>query len=425
MSLFLNPERRRWFIIAIIFLVIVFNYLDRQILSILKPLLKKEFDLGDDGYALIVNIFTISYALMYPVSGWLVDRIGARKMMFIGVITWSLASIGGGIARTFAQFGFFRSLLGLAEPTSFPAQVKVITIWFSGKLRATANSLCVAGSSIGAIIAPPFIAWLALSLNWRAAFIIPGLIGLFLALIWWLIYRDPPQKIAQEATSLTDSPTTEAFTWGQLWSRRSLWGILLIRFISDPVWYFCLFWLPGFLQEESGLTLAQLGMIGWIPFLIANIGGIGSSAWSDLMVRHGSKPLRARKIMLTFVAFFAPLVLLPHQWGIVITLIKFSVIAAVALSWLFTLSVVIAETFPVKNVASVLGICGGVGAVGAVLFNYLIGHFMGSIGPEWIFIVMSVIHPLVTILLWTMVRPEIPSKNKSYSKLQSESLNTN
>ena len=225
MSLFLNPERRRWFIIAIIFLVIVFNYLDRQILSILKPLLKKEFDLGDDGYALIVNIFTISYALMYPVSGWLVDRIGARKMMFIGVITWSLASIGGGIARTFAQFGFFRSLLGLAEPTSFPAQVKVITIWFSGKLRATANSLCVAGSSIGAIIAPPFIAWLALSLNWRAAFIIPGLIGLFLALIWWLIYRDPPQKIAQEATSLTDSPTTEAFTWGQLWSRRSLWFI--------------------------------------------------------------------------------------------------------------------------------------------------------------------------------------------------------
>jgi len=248
MSSFFSPERRRWLIIAIIFLVIVFNYLDRQILSILKPILKKEFDLGDDGYALIVNIFTISYALMYPLSGWLVDRIGARKMMFFGVIAWSLASVGSGIARTFAQFGFFRSMLGLAEPTSFPAQVKVITIWFSGKLRATANSLCVAGSSIGAIIAPPFIAWLALSFSWRAAFIIPGLIGLFLALIWWLIYRDPPQKIAQEATSSIDSSAPVAFTWGQLWSRRSLWGILLIRFFSDPVWYFCLFWLPGFLQ---------------------------------------------------------------------------------------------------------------------------------------------------------------------------------
>jgi len=115
--------------------------------------------------------------------------------------------------------------------------------------------------------------------------------------------------------------------------------------------------------------------------------------------------------MLTYVAVFAPMVLLPHQWGIAVTLIKFSVIAAVALSWLFTLSVVIAETFPEKNVASVLGICGGVGAGGAVLFNYLIGQYIGSVGPEWIFIVMALLHPLVTILLWTMVRPEIPTKH--------------
>lgn len=148
MATFLIPERRRWFIIVIVFLATVFNYFDRQIVSILKPLLKKEFDIDDSGYAVIINVFTICYALMYPVTGWLVDRFGARIVMFFGVVGWALASIGGGLSRTFGQFTFFRGMLGISEPTNFPAQIRVITIWFSGKLRATANSLCVAGSSL-------------------------------------------------------------------------------------------------------------------------------------------------------------------------------------------------------------------------------------------------------------------------------------
>ncbi len=181
MKVLLSPEKRRWFIVAIIFLAIVFNYVDRQIVSILKPVLKAEFSLNDGGYAMLLNIFTICYAIMYPVTGWLVDRFGARMVMFYGIITWSLACIGGGLSRTIGQFGFFRGLLGAAEPTNFPAQLKAIAVWFPGKLRATANSLCVAGSSIGAIIAPPAIAWLALTYNWQVAFITMGAIGLLIA----------------------------------------------------------------------------------------------------------------------------------------------------------------------------------------------------------------------------------------------------
>ena len=123
-ALFLTPDRRRWAIVAIIFVITVFSYIDRQVVSILKPILKDEFSLGDDGYALIINIFTVSYALMYPLSGWLVDKFGARKIMFYGVITWSVAAVGSGIARTFTQFALSRSILGLAEPTSYPAQIK-------------------------------------------------------------------------------------------------------------------------------------------------------------------------------------------------------------------------------------------------------------------------------------------------------------
>lgn len=406
---YLIPERRRWFIVAIIFVAIVFNYFDRQIVSILKPTLKKEFNLDDSGYAVIINIFTVCYALMYPVTGWLVDKFGAKLVMFFGIIGWSLACLGGGISRTVGQFTFFRGMLGMAEPTNFPAQLRVITIWFPGKLRATANSLCIAGSSIGAIIAPPLVAWLAISFGWHMAFIAAGVVGLLIALAWWLIYRDPPEAIAIEAAGSTGVEPVAAFTWGQLWTRRSLWGVLLIRFISDPVWYFCLFWLPGYLQEESGLSLAQVGMFGWIPFLVADLGAIGTSAWSDWLVRRGYKPLRARKVMLTTAAFFAPLcILTPYLPNAAVTLVIFGVVAAACLSWLFTISVVVSEAFPVNNVASVLGIAGGCGAAGAVLFNYFVGQFIGTLGAERIFIAMAFMHPLAVIVLWTMIKPERP-----------------
>jgi ACS family hexuronate transporter-like MFS transporter len=405
----LRPERRRWFIVAVIFIAIVFNYIDRQIVSILKPVLKEEFSLGDDGYAVIINIFTICYALMYPVSGWLTDRFGARLVMFYGVIAWSLACVGGGLSRSVGQFGFFRGMLGMAEPTNFPAQLKVVTVWFSGKMRATANSLCVAGSSIGAILAPPTVAWLALTFDWHTAFIVLGAVGFLIAVLWKLVYRNPPPHIEAEVAGTAVAPASAGFAWRQLWRTKSLWGILLIRFVSDPVWYFCLFWLPGYLQEESGLSLAQVGMFGWIPFLAADLGAIGTSAWSDYLVRRGHQPLRARKVMLSLVALLAPLcALAPFMPGAAATLVIFSLVAVACLSWLFTISVVVAESFPVKNVASVLGIAGGFGALGAVLFNYFIGQFIGTIGSEKIFIAMAFLHPVAVVILWTMIRPERP-----------------
>ncbi|ANE52646.1 MFS transporter [Flavisolibacter tropicus] len=420
---FLTPERRRWFIIAVIFIAIIFNYMDRQIVSILKPILKTEFNLNDEGYAVIINLFTICYAVMYPVSGWLVDRFGSRLVMFYGIIAWSLACIGGGLSRTVGQFGFFRSMLGMAEPTNFPAQLKVVTIWFSGKMRATANSLCVAGSSIGAILAPPAVAWLALTFSWHTAFIVLGAVGLLIAILWKVIYQDPPPHIAAEAIGSTATSSQEAFKWGQLWRTKSLWGILLIRFVSDPVWYFCLFWLPGYLQEKSGLTLAQVGMFGWIPFLVADLGAIGTSAWSDSMVRRGQQPLKARKIMLSLIGVLAPLcVLTPYLPNAASTLVVFSLVAVACLSWLFTVSVVVAEAFPVKNVASVLGIAGGFGAVGAVLFNYFVGQFIGTLGAEKIFIAMAFMHPIAIVVLWTMVRPEKPSKSNTEVSVMDQPL---
>jgi ACS family hexuronate transporter-like MFS transporter len=411
------PVRRsklRWFILAMIFAAIVLNYFDRQIVSILKPRLLTEFEIDDRGYALLINVFTVCYASMYPVAGWLVDRFGARRMMLLGIATWSVACVGAGFSRSFGNFLFFRGLLGAAEPTAFPAQLRVVTDWFPGTMRATANSVCVGGSSIGAILAPPLVAWLAIRFDLRAPFIVPGVLGLVLAALWWVWYRDPtPEEAGRLPVGALSQPERAAarFKWHELWGRRSLWGIILCRFISDPVWYFCLFWLPGYLQEQSGLTLAQVGMFGWIPFLAADVGGIGSAAWSDFLVKRGIQPLRARKLMLTAVACLGPVcVLTPHLPHPAMTLAIFSVVAAVCLSWLFTLSVVIAESFPKANVGSVLGIAAGFGAVGAMVFNHYVGQMLATLGSGKVFAVMACLHPLASIVLWTLVRPEVPRR---------------
>ncbi|MCC6491493.1 MAG: MFS transporter [Pirellulales bacterium] len=398
--------RRRWVILALIFSALVLNYVDRQIVSILKPTLKHEFSLDDSGYALVVNVFTVCYAAGYPLAGWLVDRFGARRLMFAGVLSWSLACLGVGFSRTVGAFLAFRAMLGLAEPTAFPAQLRVVTIWFPGRLRATANSLCVAGTSIGAIIAPPLVAWLSANINWHAAFIVPGVVGLALAALWLAAYRDPPPEALAEALVSSDRQTA-GFTWPQIWRTRTLWAILLCRLVSDPVWYFCLFWLPGYLQEESGLSLAEVGMVGWIPFLASDLGAVGSSAWSDWLVRRGMTPLGARKAMLTCAAALAPIVAVtPHLPSAAATLAVFSVVGAASLSWLFTLSVVVAETFPAANVGSVLGIAAGFGAAGGMVFNYCVGEMMETAGAAQIFAMMAMLHPLAAVILWTMVRRE-------------------
>ncbi len=406
----ITPHARRWIILVIIFVAVVLSYVDRQILSLLKPSLKQEFGFDDKGYALLVNVFTFLYAIMYPVSGWLVDRYGARTVMLGGIISWSLACIGAGFTKTFGGLAAMRGWLGFSEPTAFPAQSRVMAIWFPGKLRATANSICLAGGTIGALIAPPLVAWIALTYHWRHAFIWPGVAGLVVAGLWYVIYREPPREIMEEAKTSADADDAVRFTWPQLWRTRSLWAVLLIRFISDPVWYFCLFWLPGYLQESLGLTLAQVGMVGWIPFLAADIGAVGSAAWSDRMVRNGVEPLRARKLMLTRMAVMAPLcALTPYLGSPAWTLLIFSVVAACCFSWLLSLVVVIAETFPARNVASVLGIAGGCGSCGAIIFNSFVGEMLATVGANRIFAVMACLHPIAAVILWRMVRPERPS----------------
>lgn len=322
------------------------------------------------------------------------------------------------------EFAFFRGLLGLAEPTIFAGQIVAVTVWFTRKQRATANSLCTAGGSIGTVIAPIAIAWLSTIFPWNEVFVLAGGVGLLIAVAWHFVYVDPPQEVLDVTLNEgTASGHGASFTWPQLWKTRSLWGVLLIRFISDPVWYFCLFWLPGYLQEDSGLSLKQVGYVGWIPFLFGAVGGVLTSAWSDKMVQRGMEPLKARKRMMTLAAIVAPLCIftpyfnsLPGYWNVAAIIAAYSLIAIMCLSWLYTICVVIAESFPVRNVASVVGITAGFGAVGGAIFNYYVGQLLSTMGNT-LFLVMGFLHWIAVIILWKMTRPENPEKQlKKQSK---------
>jgi len=426
-----NPNKRKWLIVATIFIAIICNYLDRQLLSILKPEILEHFGIDDLAYAWIVNVFLICYAAMYPVSGFLVDRFGPKRVMFAGIVVWSLACIGGGLAHDVVLFAACRGILGLAEPTIFAGQLVAVTLWFEKRNRATANSLCTVGGSLGAVIAPLVIAWLMRLLSdWQEVFLVAGITGIVIALLWLLVYRTPSQDILDRTINAdcrtTDGGWQSSFTLGGLFRTRTLWGVLLIRLISDPVWYFCCFWLPGYLRgmgEAQNLSHAEtLDMIQWvggIPFLVGAIGGILTSMWSDAMIRRNKPALAARKTMLVSLVVVAPLcalvpfiggsATLPFAWKVGGVIAIFSAVAVLCLSWLYTVPVVIAETFPVRNVATVMGVCCGAGALGTVVFN----RFVGSIPSDmWtvLFCVMGTLHIIAAVILVKAVRPEIPSK---------------
>lgn len=425
-----DPSTRRWIIVATMFLAIICNYLDRQLLSILKPEILGHYGIGDYEYAWIVNVFLVCYAVMYPLSGMLVDRFGPKKVLFWGITVWSLACIGGGLAPNVGVFAVCRGILGLAEPTIFAGQLVAVTLWFEKRQRATANSLCTVGGSLGAVIAPLLIAWLMRILgNWQHVFFISGGIGLALAAAWTFVYRTPSQEIL-DRTIGTDTGSTggEKFSFRGLFNTRTLWGGILIRLVSDPVWYFCCFWLPGFLRNmgsSQGLSTQQtLDMIQWIggiPFLIGAIGGILTSVWSDRMISHGMPALKARKKMMVTIAFIAPLcALVPFinsssaGFGLKVGLIVgiFSLVAVMCLSWLYTLPVVLSETFPIGNVATVMGLSCGAGALGSVVFNLFTGSIPES-GWKWLFILMGTLHLIAAVILTKMVRPEHPDKQRN------------
>lgn len=387
--------RRSWWLLALLFGIGLLNYLDRQTLSILKATLKGELALTDTHYSWLVGAFMAPYIVFYVVSGRLVDRFGTRASLAAFTAVWSLANALSGIAQGFGQLAGARALLGAAEPGAFPAIQRVMMTWFPKERRAFAWSLLSPCTTVGAILAPPLVATLTGWWNWRLAFVVPGIAGLGLALAWWTLDRDPP-RLPEEK----EEPATPPALRDILRDRR-VWLLLAARALTDPVWYFHLFWLPGYLQERLGVSLPQLGWIGWIPSFVASAAVMATGRTTDFFVARGQSPVRVRVTMFALAAAFAPVgAFTTFAPSVAWALVLISLVAIVCQIWFFGQGLLVADVFPRHSAATIAGLLGAVGATGGLLMNLVAGPLIERAGYVPVFAGLSLLHPLAAVLLW-------------------------
>lgn len=408
-----SPETQRseytvryvWLILALLIAASFFNYFDRVSLGVLKTTLKETFHLDDSGYALLVNAFTVCYAGSYIASGWFVDRFGARLSLTVFIALWSMVTIGCGLAQSLWQLMLMRALLGVAEPGLHPVSIRTATLLTGDRTRRLGRGLFMAliacGGTLGTIAAGPIIVWLTTNYHWRYAFVLPGIGGLVLAVAWWVTYRES-QDTATPASSLEASRPPLA--WSALWRQKALWGILIGRLLADPVVYFCVFWMYSYLQENKGVSFAQLGMISWIPPLAGQLGGVVFTALSDHVARRSG--FLGRKRLAITAALFAPLCLLiPVSGNHTLTIALFCVLFIVHNCWMGSYPPIIAEIFPVGNVGSIWGIAGAFGASGAVVFNWMVGQATQWFSWGTLFMILACLHPAAALIMHLLIRP--------------------
>lgn len=412
----LTYRKLRWIIAGWLTLSTILNLVDRQTLSILAPLLRDKFHLSPQDYAHIVSAFLISYAVMYTVGGRFVDWIGERVGMAACILWWSICAMLTSLAQGFWSLGIIRFLLGIGEPGNYPAALRATTRWFPKAERGLPIALFSSGSAVGNIIAPPMIAGLMLLWGWRAAFIIPGALGLVWLVVWLWIYRLPEHLpgISQEELAWIRNENSQGVAsasasgpqrWVDLLKDRNVLALVLCRLVSDPVWYFYLFWIPEYLTRERGFSLAEIGLYAWIPFVAGAVGGMVGGRASDRLVHAGVSPARARTRVLYISAAIAPLGMLTgkvHTAAMAIALI--AVMAFVVYSWFINTAALIPDLFSEKVVGSVLGLMGTAGSAGAVVFTTLVGFLLTHYSYTAVFLLAGSMHLLASLILWSLLR---------------------
>ncbi len=407
--------RLRWWIAALLFTASIINYVDRQALSIVAPVLTKELHLSPIQYANILQVFLYAYTVMYIVSGILVDRWGTRVALGVFMAWWSLSNMLHAFARSAFQLGFFRLLLGIGEPGNFMAAAKAASEWYPPKERAFINGLVNAGASVGAIIAAPFVVWLYLNFGWRAAFVITGVTGFFWLAAWLVLYRLPeshPWITAPELELLRQSRAAEAAAgpkqrprYKDLFKLPQTWGLFLARFLSDPVWWFYLFWLPKYMVEQRGFSIVEVGLLAWMPYLSADIGAIFGGLMSGWFVQRGWPVLRARSAgMLPFALMMPVSIWVAFTPSSTLALALICLVTFAHMAWKTNLMTLTNDLYPRSVVGSVAGIAAFGNGLGGALFTGLTGWVVQHFSYDAIFVLMGFMHPAAFLLFRLFVK---------------------
>lgn len=398
----------RWWIAGLLFLATLINYVDRQCLSVLAPVLRDEFAMSNTDYARVVSAFMLAYIIGQTASGRLMDWLGTRAGFALCMIWWSAAAMLHGLARSALHLGVFRFLLGLAQAGNWPGGVKAVSEWFPLRERAFAVGLFNSGSTMGAMVAPPLVAALALAFGWRPAFMITGATGFLWLVAWLAIYRAPerhpwlsPQEFELIQSGRAATTAARSVRWVSLLRQKPVWGLVLGRMLADPVWWFYVFWLPEYLKRERQFSLAMIGYFAWIPFLAAVLGCLAGGAVSGRLVQRGYDTIRARKAVMLACALLMmsgiPAVTVPGAWA-AIALISVATFAYQA--WGSNILTLPADLFPPAVVASVSGLSGTGAATGGMAFTLLTGYLVDRFSYAPVFVAAGLM-PLAAFAIVT------------------------
>jgi MFS transporter, ACS family, hexuronate transporter len=376
--------RYRWLICLLLFLATSINYIDRQILSLLKPILDEQLHWTNAQYGEVNAAFSGAYAVGLLLFGAFIDRVGTKIGYAVSIAAWSLAAIGHSLVGSAAGFLRARIVLGVSEGGNFPSAVKAVALWFPRKERALATALFNSGANVGAVLAPAVIPWIALTWGWRAAFVIAGFAGLAWLLLWFPFYNVPERikglsagelgHIRSDADSV--APSDRAVGWLTILRYRQAWSFIIGKFLTDPVWWFFLIWLPDFFKKTRGLDIKKSWLHLVTIYVIVTVLSVIGGWLAGHLIRRGWSSNRARKTaMLIFALSVLPVLLVTSagNWGAVVLI---GIAGSAHQAWSANLFTTVSDMFPKRAVASVVGIGGMAGSVGGIFFPIYAGKLL-------------------------------------------------
>ncbi len=403
----------RWWVVALLFAATTINYIDRQVLGILAPQLQSTFKWSESDYGFIIMSFQIAYAIGLLSMGGLLDKIGTKLGYTIAIIIWSVAGMFHALASSVSTFSLARFALGIGESANFPAAVKTVAEWFPKMERSFATGIFNSGANIGAILAPILVPVISLKWGWEWAFISTGALG-FIWLIFWLIFYEKPEKSvrlkdAERDYILQDGEKSAGLIpWKKILPHKQTLGICLARFVTDPIWWFFLYWLPKFLFTNHGINLSNIGLPIIVIYVVSDGGSIIGGWVSSNLIKKGKDPIAARKITILYMAllvlpiFFASIT--SNLW-LAVTLIAMGTFAHQGYAAnIFTL---VSDIYPKSAVGSMVGLSGFAGALGGVVFSAAVGLILELTGSYYI---VFGIASIAYLLCWVILKTFVPNR---------------
>ena len=398
----------RWQILTLIFFATTINYIDRQVIGILKPFIADDLGWSEEDYGYIVTAFQIAYAIGLITTGRFLDKYGTRIGYSWAIIVWSIAGMAHAAARSVTGFAIFRFALGIGESANFPAAVKSVAEWFPKKERAFAAGLFNSGSTVGAILAPIIVSGITITFGWQWAFIITGALG-FIWIIFWLAYYQVPgkhpkiSKVELEYINQDQDKNNneESIRWIDLFKYKQTIGICSTRFISDWVWWFFLFWIPDFLSKTHGINIKEVVLPLIIIYAVSSIGGIGGGWISSNFIKKGKSVDYARKVTILMCALIIlPVMLVSQVTNLWIAVALISLAAAGHQGWASNIFTIVSDIYPKYAIGSMMGLSGFMGAIGGALSASFVGILLEGTGSYFlIFLVASSVYLVNWIIL--------------------------